>query len=540
MFDHGVTRAGPGGTLLPFLLCCVIGCLAANPGDTYALTPSQVFDRVASSVVIVDVRDGTGGQVGLGSGVIVDPSVVITNCHVADKGVSLSVRQGSQSVPAYVTAADRDRDICVLRLVAFATIGDPIPHVVSVKNVRVGQEVVAIGAPSGLELSLSRGVISQVRQVSASRTLIQTDAAISPGSSGGGLFDEEGQLLGFTTLFLKEAQNLNFVVPVDVAFGLYPPLRARALTFAPSAAPGEDDIEVEISRLRKLQDEKRRVDRAAAEFERRRAEADLALANRERQLREQIEQREKAAREQQKSLAEQASTLAQQRRELARQQAALEQERDRLAVQRRQAESVPAQTEPAARSPMADGGSVASNRSRSAAVGVSAEEASAGAQSDAAGAPRETAPNSESESSVDDLDLQPAGTRRLDPNAEIRELVADAQRADEKARQVALAESRKTLEAAMIQGYVARIRDRIRSGLVIPPNVAHDASVEFDVTLLFNGTAVFVQMTKSSGNPWFDRAVEQAIDRAQPFVVPSDRDLFSVLRQLKLIFRPSD
>ena len=82
------------------------------------------------------------------------------------------------------------------------------------KYVRPGQTVFAIGSPQGLDLSISEGIVSSVRE-SRLGPLIQTTAAISPGSSGGGLFNVSGQLIGITTFQSKTGQNLNFAVPAD-------------------------------------------------------------------------------------------------------------------------------------------------------------------------------------------------------------------------------------------------------------------------------------------------------------------------------------
>jgi S1-C subfamily serine protease len=84
----------------------------------------------------------------------------------------------------------------------------------STKTLKVGAKVYAIGAPKGLELTLSDGIVSSLREVDGGQ-YIQTTAAISPGSSGGGLFDENGALVGLTTFYLAEGQNLNFAVPVE-------------------------------------------------------------------------------------------------------------------------------------------------------------------------------------------------------------------------------------------------------------------------------------------------------------------------------------
>lgn len=80
-------------------------------------------------------------------------------------------------------------------------------------KLKVGEPVYTVGAPQGLELSLSEGIVSQLR--GGPPPIIQTTAAVSPGSSGGGLFNAEGELVGITTLQVEGGQNLNFAVPVE-------------------------------------------------------------------------------------------------------------------------------------------------------------------------------------------------------------------------------------------------------------------------------------------------------------------------------------
>jgi cytochrome c-type biogenesis protein CcmH/NrfG len=92
------------------------------------------------------------------------------------------------------------------------------------KRLKVGEPVYAVGAPRGLELSLSDGIVSQLR--GGPPPLIQTTAAISPGSSGGGLFDAEGRLVGFTTLYIEGGQSLNFAMPVEWAGEIQPGKKA--------------------------------------------------------------------------------------------------------------------------------------------------------------------------------------------------------------------------------------------------------------------------------------------------------------------------
>ncbi len=187
-----------------------------------ASTPEQIFVQASPSVVVIDIFDAQGKSIGQGSGVVIDTGQVITNCHVAQKGKSLQVRQSGKTFKATLQFADPDRDLCQLSVPNLQA--TPIT-LGTAKKLTVGQRVYAIGAPKGLGLTLSEGLVSSLRPYEGSQ-YIQTSAAISPGSSGGGLFDNQGRLIGITTFYLEEGQNLNFALPVDWISEL--PQRAQA------------------------------------------------------------------------------------------------------------------------------------------------------------------------------------------------------------------------------------------------------------------------------------------------------------------------
>ena len=181
------------------------------PVCVFAKTPAEVFSMASPSVVVVRARDAQGKLIGFGSGVVIAPAQVITNCHVTNKGARLEVKSGPGTLPASLRYTDRERDLCQLAVPGLTA---PAVKIGSVKQLKIGARVVALGAPQGLELSLSDGIVSALRGA-GDASIIQTTAPISPGSSGGGLFDEEGRLIGITTYYLAEGQNLNFALPAD-------------------------------------------------------------------------------------------------------------------------------------------------------------------------------------------------------------------------------------------------------------------------------------------------------------------------------------
>ncbi len=188
----------------------MLSMLAAVPLAVFALTPGQVFERVKDSVVVVQALDSQGKPKSQGSGVMLPSAQVATNCHVVKDGVRFQVGRDSQFVAAELRASDGEKDLCLLVAIGFAAKPVVLGKAAALK---VGEAVYAVGSPQGLELSLSNGIVSQLR--GGLPPLIQTTAAISRGSSGGGLFDAEGRLVGITTFYLEGGQSLNFALPVE-------------------------------------------------------------------------------------------------------------------------------------------------------------------------------------------------------------------------------------------------------------------------------------------------------------------------------------
>jgi S1-C subfamily serine protease len=158
---------------------------------------------------VVKTLDAQGKVKGQGSGVLVPSRKIATNCHVVEGGASYQVGRGKQLFRATLYAEDGDKDVCILD--AEDITGEPA-QLGKASSLRVGDPVYAVGAPEGWELSLSDGIVSALRGGPA--PVIQTTAAISHGSSGGGLFDGEGRLVGLTTLSWR-GQSLNFAMPVE-------------------------------------------------------------------------------------------------------------------------------------------------------------------------------------------------------------------------------------------------------------------------------------------------------------------------------------
>lgn len=208
------------GARLGLRALVALGLAAASlaPGPAAALTPAEVFARVSASVWRVQTFDADGLPLGQGSGVVVGLGQVVTNCHVLANAHRVVVRRESAGGPVHAAQLamwDVHRDLCQLQAPGLtAPAVDRMPS----GQVAVGQPAYAIGHPRGLELTMSAGLVSSLRRNDAQQlVLVQTSAAISGGSSGGGLFNERGELIGLTTIasVTGDAQNLNFAIPAD-------------------------------------------------------------------------------------------------------------------------------------------------------------------------------------------------------------------------------------------------------------------------------------------------------------------------------------
>jgi len=253
-----------------------------------SLSPVALYQKVSSSVFVVESLGQNGERLMLGSAVAVRDDLLITNCHVVQDSWFLRVRRAKETWSATLIQASPEHDLCGLSVgsgqpqqwdpvIEFRQkwpirpqgpwlfyapwpqanysdeeilryLQDPAkfrlafpnydgltddqirtisanhmkprgPYLATVNMIpssglATGERVYAIGAPQGFELTFSEGVISALRDTEGVR-MIQTSAPISPGSSGGGLFDATGNLVGVTSFQATEGQNLNFALPSE-------------------------------------------------------------------------------------------------------------------------------------------------------------------------------------------------------------------------------------------------------------------------------------------------------------------------------------
>ena len=191
--------------------------------DPYSARIVAAFEAVGPAVVHITARRADGRAMGQGSGVLFTPDgYALSNSHVVEGAASLGVSLiDGRELPAELVGRDADTDIALLRLGGAG--GHAHARLGSSARLRVGQMAVAIGNPFGFQCTVTAGIVSALGRTLRARSgrlidsVVQTDAPLNPGNSGGPLVDGAGRVVGINTATVAGGQGICFAVGIDTA-----------------------------------------------------------------------------------------------------------------------------------------------------------------------------------------------------------------------------------------------------------------------------------------------------------------------------------
>ena len=228
----------------------------------------EIFEKTEESVVQVNVRavDGTSKPGNMGSGFVYsDKGYIITNNHVVDDAGKVTVTfLDGESYTAKIIGTDPDLDLAVLKVEVGTTYLQPIP-IGDSSQLKVGEQITAIGNPFGLSGSMTSGIISQMGRLLPQDSgysipdVIQTDAAINPGNSGGPLLNMNGEVVGINTAIQSatgEFTGVGFAVPSNTVKKVVPILIEEGVFHHPWMGISGSDVDPDLAKVRELNSSK--------------------------------------------------------------------------------------------------------------------------------------------------------------------------------------------------------------------------------------------------------------------------------------------
>ena len=192
-----------------------------------SLTPQQIAKTALASTVLIVMEDAKGKPLNSGSGFFVGKGLIVTNLHVIEKGAKGTFKRVGKDKWENIkdtVKVDKQRDLAILKV---SDIGAPSLPLGDSNEVQIGQSVYAVGNPIGfLEGTFAPGFVSSIRGKDPNKS-IQITAPISPGSSGGPLLNDKGQVIGIVVGAIEDGQNLNFAIPSNYLDELLDKVRGR-------------------------------------------------------------------------------------------------------------------------------------------------------------------------------------------------------------------------------------------------------------------------------------------------------------------------
>jgi S1-C subfamily serine protease len=222
---------------------------------------ASLYERVSPSVVSIQVtkinkaKPQRRFETVVGSGVVIErEGHVLTNAHVVDGAASLSITLDSGTrTPARVLGMDTVTDLALLRIETPSPL--PAARLGDSSALHVGDEVVAIGNPMGLEQTMTRGIVSGLNRILpglAEQPMIQTDAPINPGNSGGPLVDRCGSVVGINTFISEEANSIGFALPINAGKAILRDLRETGRVIRPWLGLQGREIDSQVTSILRL------------------------------------------------------------------------------------------------------------------------------------------------------------------------------------------------------------------------------------------------------------------------------------------------
>jgi tetratricopeptide (TPR) repeat protein len=178
----------------------------------------KIFKENSKAVVVVVTFNEKDEPISQGSGFVVRADgAVVTNYHVISNAKGIKVKAGDKVLDVEgLIYEDKGNDLVILKAKGEKL---PIVKIGDIEKEKIGEKVYVISSPKGLENTISDGLLSGIREITSEKKVLQITAPVSPGSSGGPVFNKDGEVIGIATFLLEEAQNLNFAMPVNVIKG---------------------------------------------------------------------------------------------------------------------------------------------------------------------------------------------------------------------------------------------------------------------------------------------------------------------------------